>query len=278
MEKFERMKHIKSVLPPDKKWQLIWSDEFDGDILDLTKWSYRLHLLQKRHETFTNQGAFLDGKGNLLLTLQEKDGQFYSPHLQTGSNYLDIPGTAFCLDEAKKPKFIWPVGKLEKPKFMHKYGYYEIRCKLPEQPGWWAAFWLQSPCIGSTLDPAVSGVEVDIMENFSRDGIVFHNNHWNGYGPDHETTGSGERKLDETPDGFHVFGLEWTPSEYIYYIDGKESWRCRGPISHREQFILLSTECFGYRTGNMPDPSLKKAILPDYFIIDYVRVFDEIKT
>jgi beta-glucanase (GH16 family) len=41
---------------------------------------------------------------------------------------------------------------------MHKYGYYEIRCKLPKQPGWWAAFWLQSPTIGSTLDPA------DLME------------------------------------------------------------------------------------------------------------------
>lgn len=89
---------------------------------------------------------------------------------------------------------------------MHKYGFYEIRCKLPEQPGWWAAFWLQSPCIGSTLNPEESGVEVDIMENFTRDGIVSHNNHWNGYGADHKSAGSGERKLKETPDGFHVFG------------------------------------------------------------------------
>lgn len=160
---------------------------------------------------------------------------------------------------------------------MHKYGFYEIRCKLPEQPGWWAAFWLQSPCIGSPLNPEESGVEVDIMENFSRDGIVSHNNHWNGYGADHKSAGSGERKLKETPDGFHVFGLDWSPDGYTYYIDGEESWHCDGPVSHREQFILVSTECMGYRDGDEPSLELKEAVLPDYFIVDYVRVFDEVK-
>lgn len=272
------MEHVKSLLPPQKRWKLVWHDEFDGTELDTSKWGYRLHLLQQRHSTFTDQGAVLDGKGNLLLTLQEKDGHYYSPHLQTGSNYLDRPGKDFCFECSNdKPKLVWPVAKIESPRFMHKYGYYEIRCKLPTQPGWWAAFWLQSPCIGSTLNPEESGVEVDIMENFTRDGIVSHNNHWNGYGEDHLHAGSGPRQLEETPDGYHVFGLDWSPDGYIYYIDGKESWRCDGPVSHREQFILISTECMGYRAGNSPDPKLKEAVLPDYFIVDYVRVFDEIK-
>lgn len=269
------MEHVKSLLPAHKKWRQVWNDEFDGDTLDTSKWSYRLHLLQKRHNTFTDQGAVPDGRGNLLLTLQERNGQYYSPHLQTGSNYLDRPGEGFCFH--RTPKFVWPVAKIEQPKFMHKYGFYEIRCKLPEQPGWWAAFWLQSPCIGSTLNPEESGVEVDIMENFTRDGIVSHNNHWNGYGADHKSAGSGERKLKETPDGFHVFGLDWSPDGYTYYIDGEESWHCDGPVSHREQFILVSTECMGYRDGDEPSPKLKEAVLPDYFIVDYVRVFDEVK-
>ena len=90
------MEHVKSLLPAHKKWRLVWNDEFDGDTLDTSKWSYRLHLLQKRHNTFTDQGAVPDGRGNLLLTLQERNGQYYSPHLQTGSNYLDRPGEGFC--------------------------------------------------------------------------------------------------------------------------------------------------------------------------------------
>lgn len=271
--------HVESLLPAGKKWKLVWHDEFDGTELDRSKWDFRLHLLQQRHSTFTDEGAVLDGKGNLLLTLIEKDGQFYSPHLQTGSNYMDRPGKVFyeAGNSTKKEKMFWPVAKLQEPKFMHKYGYYEIRCKLQTQPGWWSAFWLQSPIIGASLNPEECGVEVDIMENFEPNGIVSHNNHWGGYGDDHQHIGSGERKLTETPDGFHVFGLEWNENEYVYYIDGKESWRVTGPVSHHEQFILVSTECMGYRRTDQPDEKLKKAVLPDYFTVDYVRVYDEVK-
>lgn len=46
-------------------------------------------------------------------------------------------------DESRTEKTICLA--VEKPKFMHKYGYYEICCKLPKNPGWHAAFCLQAP-------------------------------------------------------------------------------------------------------------------------------------
>jgi hypothetical protein len=227
--------------------------------------------MQLRHSTWSEEGAELDSKGNLLIKLYEKNGDYYSSQLQTGRNYMDRPG-----DQYGTSKFVWPIAEIEPPKFVHRYGYYEIRCKLPTQEGWWAAFWLQSPEIGSTLDPAESGVEVDIMENFSRDGIISHNIHWNGYGKNQKSASSGKRQLQATKDGFHTFGLYWSPKGYVFYVDGKISWEIGGPVSHREQFILLSTECNGYRYDG-PAPDLKKAVLPDHFIVDYVRVFDEIE-
>ena len=115
-------KHLPSLLPEGKRWKLVWHDEFDGDTLDMSKWSYRLHLMQQRHKTYAEEGAELDGKGNLLLKLIKKDGHFYSPQLQTGSNYLDRPG-----DQYGSSKFTWPVAKIEQPKFQHKYGHNEIR-------------------------------------------------------------------------------------------------------------------------------------------------------
>ncbi len=261
--------HAPSLLPAGKNWELVWNDEFDGVTLDRSKWDFRFHIMQQRHNTFTDEGAVLDGKSNLLLNLIEKDGQYYSPHLQTGSNYLDRPGE-------KYGKFTWPVAQFAEQKFLHKYGYYEIRCKLQEQPGWWSAFWLQSPQIGSTPDPARSGVELDIMENFTRDGVVSHNNHWNGYGKDHIHAGSGSRKVEDATDGYHYFGLDWNRNGYIYYIDGKESWRIDGPVSDTEEFILVTTECQGYRRSDQPSEELKKAVLPDCFTVDFVRVFDEV--
>ncbi len=263
--------HVKSLLPEGKKWKLVWNDEFDGDSLDRSKWGFRMHLMQKRHSPpFCEDGVELDGKSNLLLKLYEKDGHFYSPHLQTGENFMDRPGESY-------DKFTWPIAKMGTPGFMHKYGYYEIRCKLPTQAGWWAAFWLQSPVIGSSLNPAEAGVEVDIMENFTRDNKISHNNHWDGYGADHKHIGTGDFIIEETADGFHVFGLDWSPDGYTYYVDGKESWHVAGPVSHREQFILISTECMGYRESESPSELLRKAVLPDAFIVDYVRVYDEIK-
>lgn len=42
MKKFEIEGHEPSFLPEGKEWTLAWSDEFDGDTLDESKWNYRL--------------------------------------------------------------------------------------------------------------------------------------------------------------------------------------------------------------------------------------------
>lgn len=267
---------VPSKLPPGKQWKLAWSDEFNGTELDRTKWDFRLHIMQTRHATWTEQGATLDGRGHLVFKLYEKDGNFYSSQLQTGANYMDRPG-----GNRLKPGLYWPIGKLQPAKFLHKYGYYETRCMLPKQPGWWAAFWLQSPIIGSTLDPSFSGVEIDIMENFQRDGGVRHAAIWGGYGPNSRGKSTKDsRGIDRAQpaltDGFHTFGVDWSPKGYVYYVDGQETWRFDEVVSDREQFILIGTECKGYRRGNTPDPELKAAKLPDTFVVDYVRVFDEV--
>ena len=84
------------------------------------------------------------------------------------------------------------------------------------------------------------------------------------------------KQLEPTEDGWHTFGLHWSTSGYVFYVDGKLSWEIEGPVSHREQFILISTECKGYRKGG-PAPELLDAELPDYFVVDYIRVFDEVE-
>lgn len=264
-----------SQLPEGKKWELVWNDEFDGASLDTTKWGFRLHLMQTRHQTFTTEGVEVKN-GLLYINLVEKDGQYYSAHLQTGENYIDRPAKTVYRGGNG---LAWPIAEIKKPKFAHRYGYYEIRCQLQKQPGWWSAFWLQSPVIGSSLDPSRAGVEIDIMENFTRDNKISHSLHWDGYGKDHKQKGSGHFTIADTSEGFHTFGMYWGKTGYVFYVDGKESWRTDGPVSDIDQFILVSTECFGYRNGNRDQPVdiLKKTILPDAFVVDYVRVFDEVE-
>ncbi len=290
MKKFNVEGHEPSILP-EGQWELVWNDEFDGMELDRTKWDTRLYMMGKRAEHFVEDAYELDGNSHLLLKIIERDGKYCTTQLQTGYNFMDLPGVRFNPSETetilKKSEtecyFTWPIGEIKNPKFMHKYGYYECRCKMQEKEGWWSAFWLQSPIIGSTLNPEISGVEVDIMEQFWRtkyepNHIITHNNHWNGYGSQHESTGAFQVKLKKTADGYHTFGLEWTEKYYRYYVDGEMTWEVKAPypISQIEQFILLSTEAVGYRNSTWEQWEDLKTVTGDVFAVDYVRVFDKI--
>ena len=124
--------HAESYLPPEKKWRLVWNDEFDGDSLDDAKWNYRLNFWGYPSPTFTTEGVEVGG-GTLKINLVRDGDDFRSAHLQTGGLTFDLPA------DPGRTGF-WPFGKKLPAKFMHRYGYYEIRCRLPKHPGWHAAF------------------------------------------------------------------------------------------------------------------------------------------
>ena len=305
MKKFHVEDHVESLLPEGKEWRLVWSDEFDGVALDESKWNFRLNFWGQRLKTFTTEGVELDGESHLKLHLIRKGDDFYSPHLQTGSLTYDIP---------REGNGIWPFGAYEQPKFMHRYGYYEIRCRLPRNRGWHAAFWLQAPGVGSHPDARFCGVECDIMENYRQhtDNKIIGGNLWGGYGANYSGSGHFAWNHEETPDRWHRYGVDWSPAGYVFYADGKEMGRVLppereaeksvipekggciepngtaiGPVSEVEQFILVSTECHGYRgpgfgaprghKAGTPVPALFEAVLPDFFEVDYVRVFDAVE-
>ncbi len=279
MKHFTLPDHADSLLPGNKNWRLVWNDEFDGRELDQSKWGFRRNFWGKPFPAFCGEeGVELDGGGTMKLKLLRKGDDFFSPHLQTGSLTYDIP---------RDGNGVWPFGKYEEPKFLHRYGYFEIRCRLPGNPGWHAAFWLQSPSVGAHPAPRRAGVECDIMENYRQyyDGNIICGNIWNGYGKDCKGNGHFRFPFLETEDTWHHYGVDWSPAGYVFYADGCEVGRVDGPVSETEQFILVSTECHGYRgpgfmadgvtEAGKPAPILFKAKLPDCFEVDFVRVFDE---
>jgi hypothetical protein len=270
MRRYEVEGHVPSFLPEGKQWKMIWNDEFDGPELDRTKWGFRLYFWGRRLKAFTNEEAIrFDGKSNIELHLIKKGDDYVAPLLQTASLTYDLP-------KDSGDQSFWPFGSYEEPRFLHKYGYYECRCKLQRQPGWWSAFWLQAPGIGSTPDPRACGVEVDILESFEPGVVIPNFLHWNGYGKNHADAHIGE-KTTLSLDKFHTFAVHWEPDGYTFYIDGvQRGEKFTKVVSHTEQFILVHGECKGYRASDKPCEEVKSAVLPDCFTVDYVRVFDEI--
>ena len=287
-----------SLLPPGKSFRFVWHDEFDGDALDMSKWSYRTNYWGRRAPWYaTAEDGCVELRDGIcrLLVRQLPNGQFVSPQLQTDGLMWDIP-------RVSSGKNFWSLPPIAKPKFEHRYGYFECRCRLQREKGWWSAFWLQSATQGVTADPGRSGVECDVMEAFEPGVVSTHCFHYNGTGEDHRrfdsyrcTAGAksvaspeAQRRIKAAEmqmgsDDFHTYGLLWESDGYTVFVDGRQSGFKVGTgpgeaVSHVPQFILVSTEAMWYRrkkaTG-APVPELKQAVeRGDSFDVDYVRVFD----
>ncbi len=223
--------------PPGKTWKLVWHDEFDGRKLDETKWDVPPD--RRRRDAFWMRKAIsLDGQGHLVISTLAEDGKYIDGCVRT-------------------------LGKFE-----HTFGYYVARAKFQSQPGHWTAFWLMGRGVGSIGDEGRDGTEIDIMEKPWLDDRVQHTLHWDGYGRDHRSEGK-VVKVPGVMDGFHTFALLWTPKEYVFFVDGKETWRTRaGGVCQAPLYIKLSDEV-GDWGGD-----IAKAKLPDRFLVDYVRVYD----
>lgn len=271
MKQFEVKDHEPSFLP-EGDWNLVWSDEFDGTELDRTKWDFRRAMMGQSWPAWTDKGVSLDGNGNVVFTLIEENGKPVSSQLQTGYNYMDEPVVrTSCFGDDLQ----WPIGKLHESLYLHTHGYYECRCRLQQKPGWWTAFWIQSPTIGASLDSRRTGTEIDILESFEPGEILHHSLHSCGYGKDIRSYTVGE-KMPLDKEVFHRFGVLWDENGYTFYVDGKETGRSDKNPSDCPEFILISTEVKGYRhESREPVPEAYDAI-GDTFVVDYVRVFDKI--
>ena len=265
--------HAPSPLPPDRRYRLVWHDEFDGTSLDDSKWSYRTNYWGRDAHWFAKpeHGCVEVKDGVVKLKIGKlPNGQFVSPQLQTGENMWDLPATGVT-------NSFWQLPRRRPAKFEHRYGYWECRCRLQAKRDWWSAFWLQSANIGTTLDAADSGAEIDVLECFYPGHVAAHNVFAYGYGPDRKRYETGGGPL-ENPTDWHTFGVLWDETGYTFYVDGKEDGRVEDCVSKRPLFALISTECRHYRANRMtggPADGLEAAVRAnDAFTVDYVRVWE----
>lgn len=220
------------------KMNLVWNDEFDGTEVDTEKWDYRAEGTTRNYGIVDRSAVAMDGKGHVVLKTIYRDGKYYIAELSTEKSYSQT------------------------------YGYFECRAKMNKSVGPHVAFWLQSPTMGKVGDPAANGAEIDIFEYHRKTpNIVYHNLHWNGYGADHQTTGY-KYTYEKINDGdWHTFGLKWTPTFYCFYVDGKLTWKTSSVVSHRGEYMILSTELTGW--GGKPEAGT----YPDEVVFDYVRAY-----
>lgn len=186
----------------DGGYKLVWNDEFDGSTLDKNKWSTSSPKMGGRDVLIVEDTPDTIGVENGCLRLTAfKDAE---------GNYR-VPNSVHT-----------------KETMNFKYGYVEIRAKLPLDVGCFASFWTRSASEGSTLTNIVRGnyyAEVDMFEVFQNGGkqCVGGNILKNSTT---QSSGWYATPMDWTqqiiiPDNeFHIYGYEWTPDTISLYFDG----------------------------------------------------------
>lgn len=222
-------------------WILTFNDEFNDSVLDKTKWQDYYYWGGRQHEvskTYYAPNQHIMTDSTLMLKAERKI-------VDSDTNYV-----SGLVDGNKS--------------FKQKYGYFEIRSKNPTGTGFWPAFWLVTT---ESWPP-----EIDIFEFYTNQPDILHTTqHWlNKSGK--KKMQPKNHKIDDASADFHTYAIEWTPKKIIWYYDNKKIRSSRRGVKKMiyPMHIIINNEVSDFK-----EMDLSNATFPNYFEIDYVRVYQK---
>ena len=151
--------------------------------------------------------------------------------------------------------------------FSQQYGYFEMRAKLPDAPGVWPAFWLDSFVPKGSTD---ASIEIDGLEYYGQfPGAYQATVHI--WPQDHTTPSQVRETISVRPhslgDAFHAYGVSVDKNWIIIYLDRQEKWRAPTPPEHKHKLMILLDLTLG---GGWPIDATPS---PCVMQVDYVRAY-----
>jgi beta-glucanase (GH16 family) len=278
--------------PLTSSWKLVWSDEFDGELIDRTKWSYDLDCWgggNAERQCFTDSPANARiEEGALLITARRE--RVTGPSLP---ERLRDPDTA---SETVSREYS-SARLVTRGNAAWRYGRIEVRARLPRGQGVWPAIWML-PETSSYGGWAASG-EIDIMEAVNlgvpcedcASGVedrVLGTLHYGAEWPNNHYSGSAVT-LPDLAQGPHTYALEWSPQGMTWSVDGtpfacqtpahwfttSEVGQGRPAAPFDQPFHLILNVAVG---GGLAERKNLGGVHPEVFpqsmIVDFVRVYE----
>lgn len=247
-----------------QNWQVVWHDEFEGESLDLDKWSYQIG---------TGAEYGLDDWGN-------NEMQYYRAENVTVSDGM-LHITAKRENYNGKSYTSGRIRTIDKGDWT--YCRIEFRAKMPLGKGLWAAVWML-PTDEEYGGWAASG-ELDLMEYLGDEHNMVHGTlHFGDAWPNNKQKGTSFTLSEgDFYSEFHDFTLEWIEGEIKWFVDGElyqtqgqGSWFTVGepfPAPFDKDFHLLINLAVG---GNWPGNPVG-TMFPQELVLDYIRVFQDLE-
>lgn len=201
------------------EYQYVWGDEFNDGRINGILWNYgtlarseddvKKNIYHDRNLVQVNNS----GKAVFTVEYDSTEGKYYTPpdlHTKSTMNY--------------------------------KYGYIEMRAKLPLVKNAWSTFWMQSVVDNTgTVVPASEEnknnykAEIDVYETLGADDTLLISNLHKWYMPEvynqtglngtngvkHEQLKSSYKgTISISRDEYHIIGMEWTEEYMKMFVDG----------------------------------------------------------
>ncbi len=244
-------------------WKEVFVDQFNGTALNRERWATRYiygngkldHLNDEKQHYRDNRNHVVEDGILSLVARPSGDGKFESGMIRSRQTFY--------------------------------YGYFETRVFLPRGRGVWPAFWLNPDYDGEgklnwppeidVFEYAVNGRD-DTDTMFHSAASAVGNDKTISYlatGPGYSTRlrrYDAGRPLNQ---GWHVFGMVWTPNRISIFLDGHlvfaraYRWSRRDGTLGGPAHILLNFAVGGSWAGRY---GIDTANFPQSFRIDYVRV------
>ncbi len=239
------------------KWKLEFSDEFNDDVIDTSKWNIEESVKKRVDITlYADKNQVEEKNGNIYIYYRK------SPVSDTAYN----------------------AGRFHsKTKYAPVYGFIECKMHVVKPNGHQTAFWMMPEGSGMKTKGGVDGTandgaEIDIIEGTKAHAYSL-GLHWDGYEkPAHKSNGRLIKAPDMHNSEYHVYGFEWAPTYLKFYFDGKVVATVTDAklIPHADEYIYFSGSCFGQ--NNWVDGDIRKNEFiqtgnTDKAYIDYIRVF-----
>lgn len=245
---------------PDRKWELLWSDEFNDatpSSPDASNWSYDIGTgaggwgnQELEYYTSRPKNVSTDGNGHLSITAYSES---YS-------------GSSFTSGRIKT-----------KALFSKAYGRFEAKIKTPYGPGIWPAFWLLGANEETVGWPQCG--EIDIMElRGQAPNIINGTIHGPGYSGGNAITkafGFQDNRFDAD---YHIFAVEWSTEKIDFFVDDylyqritKNDVAPKGNWVYDHPFYIIMNVAVG---GNYVGFPTTGTSFPQTMSVDYVRVYE----
>ncbi|WP_269684135.1 glycoside hydrolase family 16 protein [Flavobacterium lacustre] len=237
-------------LAQQTKRKLVWEENFNEPVLNESVWNFELgdgcpNLCgwgNNERQVYTTKNHEIKN-GNLIIHAKKEGNSYTSTKITT------------------------------KDKKIFQYGRMEARAKLPVGHGIWPAFWMLGQNISQVGWPK-SG-EIDILEYIGREPhMIFTTLHTqDSHGNSINTKKTSFPNIEE---GFHVFALDWTKDKMDFFVDDVLVYTFQPEIKNEntwpfdKPFYFILNVAIG---GNFGGPAVDDTILPQDFIVDYIKVY-----